>query len=1402
MLDPISTYRIQFHAGFTFADFRQIIPYLVSLGIRTVYASPVFEAVPGSTHGYDGINPHRINPEIGTEEELREISNILRSHGLSWIQDIVPNHMAFDHRNEWLMDVLETGTQSRYAGFFDLVPGNPAHDGRIMVPFLGKPLDQTLEAGELSIDVVNERLSFRYYDAAYPLHPRSYSSVLSEADDAPDEMLPGLLREIEDLMQIDDASAWREGWAAWKERLASGLRMPAGRAWMENRLTALNADRSALAEIAGQQEYRLCHWQETDTRINYRRFFTVNGLICLNIHEPFVFDEYHRYIHTLVRDGVFQGLRIDHIDGLYDPTAYLRHLRDLVGENIYLIAEKILEADESLPAYWPLQGNTGYDVLALVNNLLTNRAACKPFTQYYLGLARDYRTVPQRVRDSKAHILYNQMEGELDNLCRLFYELELADTDRLNALSSDVLRRAIGAFLIHCPVYRFYSAILPLMGEEAKAVADIVATIRQTEPELASALDLLEEAWLTRPIEGDDGYTIRAVHFFKRCGQFSGPIMAKGVEDTLMYSYNRFIGHNEVGDAVDAFGISTTDFHKRMKERQEAWPLSLNASSTHDTKRGEDVRARLNVLTDLGEAWLTEVKRWMSLPTATPAGESPDANDRYFIYQTIIGASPMPGDDTTEFTQRMTEYLVKAMREAKRHSNWTTPNESYEQAVVSFTTALLQPGSEFRENSRDFFRRVADHGIVNSLVQVALKFTLPGVPDVYQGCEGWDLSLVDPDNRRPVDYEKRKQWLAAFNEATDINALIEDLWQDRFSGRIKAWLVRRLFQLRASRPALFLHGDYIPLNAAGHLKEYVFAFARQHGTSCLVVILPLHLASLVHDADTAVDWKDTHVTLPPGLAPYWKNSLQETSGHTDGTIPISGLFATLPLAILELEAIENRRSAGILAHITSLPSPYGVGDLGPEATAFAQFLQSSRQRYWQLLPINPTEAGQGHSPYSATSSRAGNTLLISPDLLAAEGWLQPDDLTASVLPRESLVPYDDAERVKKVLLQKAWLTYSSGSLGDDGFESFCRQEESWLTDFARYRVLKEIHGGQPWYQWPAPLKSRDAATLVAFDEEHSTDIRREKWWQYQFHRQWMALKANCNDKGIRLIGDLPFYISYDSADVWASQELFKLDANGERLGMAGVPPDSFSADGQLWGMPVFRWDVLRETGYAWWIERLRKNREFFDLIRLDHFRAFAAYWEVPAGAATARDGSWQAGPGADFLAAVRDALGEMPFIAEDLGEIDDDVRKLRDDFALPGMKILQFAFGEDLATSEYIPHNYGPNFIAYSGTHDNNTTRGWYRQEADAGIRHRLNLYTGQEVTDENSPFVLARLAYASVAKTVILPVQDLLGLDESARMNTPASAENNWAWRLTLGQLGADSSRLLKEWTRIFNRR
>jgi 4-alpha-glucanotransferase len=995
------------------------------------------------------------------------------------------------------------------------------------------------------------------------------------------------------------------------------------------------------------------------------------------------------------------------------------------------------------------------------------------------------------------------MEGELENLYQLFLQLKLTERKYQASVHPDDLKNAIAEFLIQCPVYRYYGNTFPLDEPEVSQVRDILDRMRKSGSADEIAISILENAFLHKPHEDNEDYNSRVAKFYQRCMQFSGPLMAKGVEDTLMYTFNRFIGHNEVGDSPESFGISVDDFHNAMIERQESWPLSLNTSSTHDTKRGEDVRARLNVLSDISEDWFNTVQQWKELGKRNKQNNFPDANDEYLVYQSLVGNYPMPGQDEDRFEERMTAYLQKALREAKLHSNWTNPNKEYEKATTEFAKQLLDKNEEFWKSFEKLHSEIVDYGIINSLSQLLLKFTCPGVPDTYQGSELWDLSFVDPDNRRAVDYQKRIQWLNEFPEDGDEN-FRQDLWRDRYSGRIKLWLTHKLLQWRKEQKEFLQKAEYVPLTVEGIYKKHILAFARKHQQTLYIVAVPLHLAEMGKQQKKGIeelDWKDTSIQTPGKPAGEIENIL--TGKSFEEEISIKDLFSHFPFALLKTQVEEHKRGAGILLHLTSLPSPFGIGDMGQEAKIFAGFLYRSKQHYWQLLPINPTEDGQGHSPYSAISSKAGNTLLISPELLAKEKLLDAVAIKQYHLPRESKADYAKAEEVRYELFDKAYENFVSRELGHlkEDFRHFCANESSWLDDFALYAVLKKQNGGKPWYEWETDFKQRSLEALQKFSADHKNAISKTKWLQFIFFRQWKDLKDYCNNMNIQLIGDMPFYVSYDSADVWANKEIFALDENGNRTGMAGVPPDAFSADGQLWGMPVFKWDVLKERNYDWWMDRLKKNIELFDMVRLDHFRAFDEYWEVSAGEATAKNGQWKKGPGKDFFETVQKELGELPFIAEDLGEITPGVYHLRDAFRLPGMKVLQFAFGADMPHSPHIAHHHEQNFVIYTGTHDNNTTVGWYRTEAGDEMKTRMNQYLAKPFGENEVHKELGRLAYSSVGKIVILPMQDVLGLDEVSRMNKPSTGENNWNWRLVPGQLSADAENQLKEWTYLFNR-
>jgi len=496
------------------------------------------------------------------------------------------------------------------------------------------------------------------------------------------------------------------------------------------------------------------------------------------------------------------------------------------------------------------------------------------------------------------------------------------------------------------------------------------------------------------------------------------------------------------------------------------------------------------------------------------------------------------------------------------------------------------------------------------------------------------------------------------------------------------------------------------------------------------------------------------------------------------------------------------RASGILLHVTSLPSNYGIGDLGPAAYAFVDFLAQAGQKYWQILPLNPTATVLGNSPYSSFSGFAGNPLLISPEILAREGFCRLCDIQEDALPESGPADYEKTAKYKENLLGKAFEAQSANLEDHAGFQKFlARENERWLDAFALFKSLKKRFDGVPWSEWPPAFRDRDAAELEAHAVKAAQDILREKFIQYLFFRQWADLRKYCSEKGVRIIGDLPFYPTCDSADVWENKELFKLDKNQCPMVVAGVPPDYFSATGQCWGNPVYQWDVLQRSGYNWWMRRIRHNLEMFDVLRLDHFRGFAGHFEIQALEKTARGGNWVQGPGEDFFHALAKHFPNLPFLAEDLGHITKDVVALRRKFGLPGMRVLQFSFGEDIAENTNAPHNHSENSVVYTGTHDNNTVKGWYQSEITGKDKQRLELYLGHATNEDQIAADLVRLGMVSPARTAIFPLQDILGLAEDARMNTPSTARGNWSWRVSRDQLSPETAAKLKEISRLFGR-
>lgn len=1324
--NPIASYRIQFHKGFGFPELEKIIPYLGKLGVKTIYASPIFKAVAGSTHGYDVTDANQVNPEIGTLEELYNISRSLKKAGIGWIQDIVPNHMALHPDNPWIADVLQHGQHSPYARHFDIDWQHPLCPGKLMLPVLDTDLPEAIQMGRLTLSASEQGYGLSCGGSMFPVSEASLQLIERQAGD----------------------------------------------------IAQVNADPSLLARIAEAQHYLLCPWHCTDHTINYRRFFTINGLIGLNIQDERVFDEYHRLIRRLCADGVFQGLRADHIDGLADPSTYLYRLRQLAGAGAYLCVEKILEPGEKLVRDWPVQGTTGYDFLGQVNKLFTAAEYQKRWDEYYRNISAQDADPEAMALEKKRTILETYMQGETDQLCRMARR----DFEEAAALEEEELKKGINAFLVHCPVYKYYAGSFPLEGQDHKELSSLLDKAEQSEPAATAGINCLRSIFLGVGAHSPEEILQRTLAFYRRCMQFTGSLMAKGVEDTLMYTYNRFIAHNEVGDSPQAFGMGKERFHRLMEERQADWPLTLNATATHDTKRGEDARARLHVLPDTGRLWFALINKWMKLHEDFVQQGMPDANDRYLLYQVLVASYPPGGRIDAVYRERLNAFLVKALREAKIHSNWSQPDEVYERQTQHFLDRILDTETFVKELS-GLMMLISDAAYVNALQQLLLKCTCPGVPDIYQGTELWDFSMVDPDNRRPVNYALREQQLDELLQQGAGKGLLTAAWDKREAGAIKLLLTQRLLMMRQADPKLWALGRYEALPVKGRYQKHILAFVRTYERRNAVVVIGLNSHQLAQQQSCTVseiDWADTAVALPGTGEKDWQDILEGRSALHQQECRVTELFGPLPLALIYATASVPKRGCGILLPVFSLPSAFGIGDFGPSASRFIRFLEQAGQRYWQILPLNPVHQQQSYSPYSTVSSMALNPLFISPEALAADGLLSEADLAGHQLPPSSRIDYALCEQHKTALLDAAYQRFRRLAPGElkIACTTFYANQAWWLEDYAQFTLLTGLHQDAPWYKWPAQYRDREETALRDLNAHHALQLDRIKWIQFIADRQWRAVKMACAQAGIRVIGDLPFYLSHQSAEIWANPEIFNLTDSQQLKAVAGVPPDYFSSSGQLWNMPTYNWLVLQANGYRWWIDRLKRNIALFDLLRLDHFRAFESFWEVPAGEETAIKGRWIKGPGMDFFRQVKNVLGHLPFIAEDLGDEMEAVYAFRKQLGLPGMKVLQFAWGANMPQSVDAPHNHTPNGIVYTGTHDNNTTKGWLLEEADATAKKRLRAYTGKSINLKNINDTFLRMAYASVAGTAIVPLQDMLDLGADWRINTPGAAKGNWLIR------------------------
>jgi malto-oligosyltrehalose synthase len=920
---PLATYRLQLRREFPFADATKIVPYVAELGVSDFYCSPVFLSTPGSAHGYDVNDYRRVNPDLGGRKELERLHARLREHGMGVLLDFVPNHMGINGPgllNTWWRDVLEHGEHSAHAEFFDIDWNAGTHHGRsqVLVPILEDHYGRVLEAGKLALVVEDGGLNIAYYDMRFPLSPHSYPAVLRGVDDGKEL---AELSEVIGALPSPDASEDAEGAKARTERFSELKKRLRGllardedvRTRLEARLAEINGEAGepgtfdALDDIIQRQHYRLAYWKAGVHETNYRRFFAIDTLIGLRMENPAVFYECHTLLAELVREGIVTGLRIDHVDGLRDPRQYLDRLQNFaLGDAgkpvkpLYVVVEKILESSEPLPREWATHGTTGYEFIEQLAGVLVDSRAERRITETYGQFCGEIASYEDVVY-AKKRIVLDEMFANA--VTRLAHDLtEHLQTDRCwRDVTRNELTVAVREIMAAFPVYRTYRRAGEPMSERDRAVVERACTtaIGRNRRYNAGPFELVRDV-LVGAYPGPDApmrLQRKLTGWVMNFQQYTGAVMAKSVEDTAFYTYSRFIALNEVGGNPGQFGGSVGEFHAKNAERLRDAPHALLATSTHDTKVAEDVRARLYALSEMPHAWRDWLAEWSELnrvhKTVVDGRPAPDPNEEYRLYQVLLGAWPADDAEPDEtFRERMKEHWRKAVNEAKRNTSWVHPNEPWLEAGERFLDAILQPagGRQFLESFRPQARRLARFGMVNSLAQVTLKITSPGVPDFYQGTELWDFSLVDPDNRRPVDFESRQR-LAEEAERTNWRTLLAQ-WED---GAIKLRLTRALLKFRAAHAELFRSGAYQPLEVRGRFSENVVAYSRSGDGARVMVVVP-RLTSSLGCPPLGLVWDDTAVATPEGGR--WKDVLTGRELTADGVLALADVFGDLPVAVL------------------------------------------------------------------------------------------------------------------------------------------------------------------------------------------------------------------------------------------------------------------------------------------------------------------------------------------------------------------------------------------------------------------------------------------------------------------------------------------------------------------------
>ncbi|GFO67660.1 maltooligosyl trehalose synthase [Geomonas limicola] len=961
---PSATYRLQFNAQFTFDQAREIVGYLHELGISDLYASSYLQAKPGSIHGYDVVNQTLLNREVGDETSYQALMDELTRHGMGHILDFVPNHMCVEsEENLWWMDVLENGPSSLNAHFFDIdwAPVKKELTDKVLLPFLGDQYGRVLERGELKLSYREGAFSIDYYGMHIPIEPKSTLEVLSLNQERLQEQFSGdapplleyfsIVTSLQHLpvsteRDLDLKEERHREKEIIKKRLDRLCREePKVVRHLEESIAVFNGtvgDRHSfdlLDRLLQDQCYRLSFWRVATEEINYRRFFDINALAAIRMEDPAVFNQTHQLLFRLIREGKVTGVRIDHVDGLYDPLGYLEKLqescfKELAGAEadyrrtveldpgyrpFYLAVEKILMKGEQLPKEWPVFGSTGYDFLNQVNGIFVDTEQGKAFERLYdhfLGYHSDFTEL---MYEKKKLVLQVSLSGEANMLGHRLNTI--SERDRLTRdFTLNSLVRAISEVIACFPVYRTYVIPGTVRERDVQYIEAAVAKAQRKNPAMnASIFEFLRDVLLLRfPETADETDRTAWLDFAMHFQQITGPVMAKGLEDTTFYVYNRLASLNEVGGMPGRFGTTLEAFHGQSMERLKNSPHAMIATATHDTKRGEDVRTRIDALSEIPEEWGEALKRWSRLnrdkEIQVEGMRVPTHHKEYLLYQTLLGAWPLGELDPQQyetFLGRIREYIIKASREAKTNTSWISPNQPYEEALLRFVDAILARGgpNEFLDDFIPFQKRIARFGLFNSLSQVLLKMASPGCPDFYQGTELWDLTLVDPDNRRPVDYQVRLKALAGLKaRERDLGPreLVRQLVESRENGWIKLYTIYRVLNFRKGNRDTFEYGDYLPLEAQGARSGNVCAFLRRSASKTLLAAVPRMLASLAPEPGQlplGEVWLDSLLLLD-GAAGRYRNVITdeelETVEHAGRTaLPLARLFATAPVALLE-----------------------------------------------------------------------------------------------------------------------------------------------------------------------------------------------------------------------------------------------------------------------------------------------------------------------------------------------------------------------------------------------------------------------------------------------------------------------------------------------------------------------